>query len=383
MSSPIPYGERENLHREFKSAEALKNPEIIGRAVVAMLNAEGGVVWVGLREEGERAVAIEPIPDPDREGRRLHDYLVDAIEPSPLGTEVAVEPQKDDQGAVLSVKVRPQPDRKPYALLKGGRQFVIRVGARTRPMTRQEIFGASGYGGEKDSSREEERAAERLRRDRDEAQKGGKPLFWLGLEPAVEVTLDVQDRRLEDCLRDPLLSGNRLAGWNFASAEHRPIWKQGKLSTSPAEWRHVEIEQKGTLRFTAPLESLHWKGESQEIWPYILLEYPISALRIARYVYEGKFVGNERVLGDMALLGVRGWKLRSGSLGSGGRPKPYQDADDLVWPQPLVFQGEEIDREPDRCGFRLVERVYEAFGFRRDQIPKEFDQKSGRLILPE
>jgi hypothetical protein len=50
---------------------------------------------------------------------------------------------------------------------------------------------------------------------------------------------------------------------------------------------------------------------------------------------------------------------------------------------PLVFKAEEIEAEPDRCGCRLVERVYEGFGLGRDAIPREFDQEAGRLLLEE
>jgi hypothetical protein len=50
---------------------------------------------------------------------------------------------------------------------------------------------------------------------------------------------------------------------------------------------------------------------------------------------------------------------------------------------PLIFRFSEICALDDRCGYRRVERVYEAFGYRRDAIPKEFDSASGRLVLPE
>jgi hypothetical protein len=43
----------------------------------------------------------------------------------------------------------------------------------------------------------------------------------------------------------------------------------------------------------------------------------------------------------------------------------------------------EVRDHPDRCGFLLTSRVYEAFGFGLDQMPRELDQKAGRLILPE
>ena len=44
MTDRVPLGEKEDLHREFKSRDALKKPEIIAREVVAMLNADGGTV---------------------------------------------------------------------------------------------------------------------------------------------------------------------------------------------------------------------------------------------------------------------------------------------------------------------------------------------------
>jgi hypothetical protein len=68
----------------------------------------------------------------------------------------------------------------------------------------------------------------------------------------------------------------------------------------------------------------------------------------------------------------------------GAKPaKEYTTGDDLAWEDPLVFSLQEVIEEPDRCGFRLVRRVYEAFGFYEDAIPKEFDRKTGRLVLPE
>lgn len=48
---------------------------------------------------------------------------------------------------------------------------------------------------------------------------------------------------------------------------------------------------------------------------------------------------------------------------------------------PLFFAAQELESEPDRCAFRLVARVYEdAFGLLEDNIPRQFDRKSGRYI---
>ena len=120
MAEKIPLGKKENLHQEFKGREALKRPDVIAREVVAMLNAQGGVVWVGLRAECDRAVQVEPVLRAERERRRLRDYLVDTIEPSPAGDEVAVDVVAADRGEILHIEARPKPDRLPLLLLWRG-----------------------------------------------------------------------------------------------------------------------------------------------------------------------------------------------------------------------------------------------------------------------
>lgn len=384
MTERIPLGEREDLHREFKGRDALKKPETIAREVVAMLNAEGGVVWVGLRDEGDRAVAVEVVPDADQERRRLRDYLVDRIEPSPASGEVGIAiVVAEGQGEILRVDVNPQKERGPYAHLKeGGRFFLVRVDDRTRPMAREEIF-ARKLGEERHSAIE--RATDRLREDREKLGKKGAELFWLGIEPVRGIEFDLQDQRLVDFLTDPAQTGNRARGWSFARLAYPPRWSKDALASDPEDLRSVEIRRNGGLRFEAPLRSLHWKGEPRELWPYILLEYPVSAFRMARRIYEGHLRSEDLVLADVALTGLRGWKLRSGSPRTWDfqDPEEFTDANDLLFEKPLVFTFSDLDSEPDRCGYRLVERVYEAFGYGRDSIPPEFDQKTGRLVFSD
>ena len=141
MSERIPLGRKEDLHLEFTSADALRRPELIGREVAAMLNAEGGEVWVGFRDQEGTAVELEGVANPGREADALLGSLIDRLEPSPLPEEVRVEPVPLDQGlAVLRIRVDPRPERRPYALIRsGGRHFQVRVGSRIRPLARQEI----------------------------------------------------------------------------------------------------------------------------------------------------------------------------------------------------------------------------------------------------
>jgi schlafen family protein len=91
MNTKIPIGQRENQRLEFKSKDALRHLASVGRAVVAMLNSEGGDVWIGLKEVDGVAVTLEPIHNPDQEIKRLRDHFSDSIEPSPGPQEISFE----------------------------------------------------------------------------------------------------------------------------------------------------------------------------------------------------------------------------------------------------------------------------------------------------
>lgn len=385
MSEAIPLGARESQRLEFKRREALDRPEVVGRAVVAMLNAQGGTVWVGLREEQGRAVTVEPLSTPDGAQRQLLDYLVDAIEPVPSHREIELRQVHTDSGIILRIDARPEKSHRPYALLRsGGRLFVTRVADRVRPMTREEVLGLTKP---VLSDQALQHAMAKVLVDRTEAQRERRESFWLRLEPAVEVELDIQARQFAELLQEPRLSGNRESGWSFARRLHTPEVRRGKLLTNPADLDSVEIRRDGGLVFGLPLWRLHWKADDpREIWPFVLLEYPISAFRIARKIYEGKLQPRDLVVAELALFGISGWTLRPGSPGRWFRaeePGSFTESTDLTWERPLVFPFGEIDAEPDRCGYRLIERVYEAFGLRREAIPEEFDRTAGRLVLPE
>jgi hypothetical protein len=83
MQEAAPIGACEDHRTEFKRQDALRKLEPISHAVVSMLNAAGGNVWIGVIEQDERWVGVEPIADAENEARRLQDHLIATIEPSP------------------------------------------------------------------------------------------------------------------------------------------------------------------------------------------------------------------------------------------------------------------------------------------------------------
>ena len=388
MKTRIPLGEAEDLRLEFKSADSLEKPEAIGREVAAMLNSEGGDLWIGLGERDGVAVELQAISHPEKAAGSLNDSLVDRLEPSPLPEEVQIVPVSTGKGlSVLQVRVQ-RGQRGPYALLKNGaRSYQLRIGNRLRPMSREEIFGRSP---ERQASPDRiERAKRRVLDARDEAQKRGRGSMWLRIEPIEPIEVDIQSPLFEELLFDPTTTGNRRSGWHFVQASERPEIKKGRIAWKSGDDFSVDIEQDGVLTCLAPLESFHYMGEDGELWPLALLEYPISAFRLARTVYRDfEPSSSVDVLADIAFFGVRGSKLRGGSiLGRHWRRNAVreypEDEEDLTRPEPLVLSLSELLTEPDRCGFRLVRRVYEAFGYREREMPREYDRESGRLVLPE
>lgn len=400
MSDPIeiPLGRSESQRLEFKGAAALKRPERIGREVAAMLNSGGGEVWIGLGEEGSRAVRIEPIPRADREAKRLLDFLLDSLSPPVSAREVVVEtvPADSTQGQstgreVIRIVVTPDPSKRPYALTSSsGWLFVERVQDRLRPMTRDEVFGGAAKRVD-----ESEEAVGQVLAERRQAQEDRHPRLWIAVQPAGHLALEIGGSfydELNQLLEDPLRTGNRRSGWHFALSSDRPRLSSGQidwgLSNPELDVRQsARIIESGGLRFEVSLRRLRHKGEPDELWPVPLFEYPASAFRIASKIYQEKVEEGRTVVADLALFEARSSKLRPGAPGpfwSTDDAAVFDEAPDLLSDHPLVFTAGEVIENPDRCAFRLVRRVYEAFGLRQDAIlPGVYDPAAGRLVLED
>ena len=369
-----------------------------------MLNAGGGEIWIGVREERNRAIAIEGIPDADQECRNLRAYLSDIIEPSLAQGEVLVNAETWGSAKVLHIRACPANLRGPYAYLEnGGRYFVTRQGSHNRWMDREEILGQievthpQMLAALKAVSAEQKQAQEDL-------QEIDEGLFWLRLKPTEDLHLKLQNIEQSDLLLDPTASGNRRGGFvSFAAlAGFGP-----RLNRSTPGKVHLEVGRRGNtwlkifedggILFTAPLIDFLWPPRRPEdpkrlLWPYAVLEYPISVFRIATRIYSDphnlgiQIRGGTALIAHMAVFNLAGWALRPYSPRRWMYRSPesitYAKGEDFILERPLIFSLEELS-QPDACGFRLIQRLYEAYGFSREQIPEEFDQRAGRLILPE
>lgn len=386
----LPLGERESQSLEFKGRDALSDPKQIGAEVVAFLNCEGGDLWIGLRDESDRAVEIEGIEDVAREIRDLTNFLVDTIEPAPPPQEIEVRPvSAGSEGSVIRVRLQ-RGQHRPYALkgAHGARRFYTRIGTRIRSMSREELAAAfSGAGGDEDPAQEARRT---LIVEREELQKSGRDWFWIGIQPVRNLRLDIQDPALESYLTYPETIGVPLDRPSF-HVPFEPELKQGRL----VAWaipvaggdlvKETVLREDGGIRFRSVLHLLYYHGSRTRpgvISPDVLSSVPLSLFRLASAALEDEMQSTDRVVVDIALLGLGRDEVR---LLPGRAPLPErqagsfgQDEEDLTLIEPLVFTFSEVAETPGRCVFRLLRPVYESFGLREDSLPADLDPSAGR-----
>jgi hypothetical protein len=382
-------GKREDGHLEFKDAEVLRRPVNVAREVVGFLNADGGDVWIGVKEgEQGQAAELQPLPNPEAARRSIFDHLVGVIEPSFSQDEVAVT----CVGGLVRVAVS-KGAHPPYAVRDGGRRFLIRVDDRLNEMTREQIRDAftkeTGDAG-RDLSALKVDLRERLKVD---ALK--RDQLWLGLVPTERLTIDFSDESTKKLFwtwfTDPKATGNRKSGWSFDCdpSLQRPQFPGDRLvHGQDTDFIKTTISERGEVTFVVELSALsNIPVAKNQFQPYALLEYPVSVFRLMGQILD-RFSAkrtDSKVFAAFSMKGVQGWKLDPGSPREPTR-----------WPGPRIFERDvlQIDLErlefdaqmfvlhPDRCALRLIRLIYGSLGFEDNAIPSEFDQSRGVLSIP-
>jgi len=395
----IPLGQRESSVLEFKSREELKERKNLGKEIVAFLNTQGGDLYIGIREENEIAVAIEPIEDAENAALDLTNSLISRIEPTFAPGEVHVEVVSDKSGLdVIRIHVK-RGDFGPYALVKTkeAHRFFVRIGPRLREMTRRELAARFTEGSLGEDAVETTRHS--LLLERDEIQAEAKDQVWCAIQPVAEIDLNTGDPELARLLSDREAIGTPADAPSF-HVPFEPEVRQDRLTVrirppgeDPSEWaglKETTLRRDGGIRFRAVLHLLthHATGNTSEVInPETLIGLPLSLLRLAGVAFEDHLDENDRVVVDLALFGVGSeeYALFPSRWGLPRLPKEahfYEDGDDLTLTQPPVFTFGEIRESPERCTYRLMSLIYEAFGLREDAIPMEFDPRTGRPRVP-
>lgn len=379
MSTRPPLGQREDQHLEFKAMEVLRDPARIGREVVAMLNAKEGEVWIGIQEEDGIARAVQDVHDAHVSMERLREHLTDTIAPRPA-RELTLEVIEHAAGHCLRILVSPEPERQPYAqLAKGGQFYWQRIGSFLRPMTQEEVL-ARARG--KSISGSGERWIELQRKRASEGFKG----LWIALVPERTIAYATDKLRLEELVRDP--SETQSAGWSLFS----PWSVVDSLQGAGGGWivhqgdaLRSEIRRDGVLELTAQATALE-HGVRGVIDPRALMRLTLSFLQLAGKLLKGS--PETRIHLVAALFGARDLELRPfshdahgyGTQYPGHRHRRFEVARDLLLEPALVSLSELVDH-PQACGYRLLLRMYEGYGYEPDELPRELDRASGEIRL--
>jgi hypothetical protein len=408
MGIRVPIGICESQRLEFVDKKTLEDPQKIAREIVGMLNQEGGEIWIGIGGDSDGVGSeLQNIEEVDREVSRLLDVVLDRIEPAPLSAEVIIDKQGTEKRNVIRIRVEPILERRPYALLQqAGRHFVRRLGADNLYLSRfelEQLFSSSRI----PSS---EQPAWKLRiedliKDRASLIAQKPSSLWLRIVPVESVELVEKGReRLERLLRDPALSNNRRTGWNFTSRFHEPESDHDGLVTRRGDATEVRVRRHGEIRFRVTLIGCSWADRIGGRWPVgtdphrtfystSLIEYPVSVFRLAAEIFGDDMVFQPLMQDDSIFLidffvtGLDGWLLRPHDPEeiSSAITEPHEShrGSILTLEEPLRITAGELQSNPDRQGLRILRYFYRSFGFTESDIPRYFDQDTGRLKLPE
>lgn len=380
-------GARESEILELKRAAILDDLPKLVTVVVSMLNARGGTIWIGAEERDEVLVGFTEVRDAERHVRRIEDILVDTVEPPPAPGDVRVSRVDHASGPIIAIEVSSHVDGRPYSVLRDRvwRRYPIRVGARSRSMTREEIAAAfSGRAATEDVAATFEWAwgRELNRRER---------VLWVRaqLEPSLEIGTDRATRALlRRLVHEPAETGNRPMGWNFTSTLGAELdrKKEGIVVGGPEAdtWLVFEPER-GAIVFRVPIAHLEHRAQG-EIYPYALIENLVSLVRLAVRLYSEIGADDGRSLFvDAGLRGVSGLELRPGSpRGLAFTRGPKLAPEDSLRAGTTSEPFGVARQAPDRLGWRLAGRLYEAFGLWPDDMPQElWDDQRFALVFPD
>jgi hypothetical protein len=421
MSEPIvPLGQLEDQRLEFKSAKEIdalsRSKSDLGRTVVAMLNANGGVVWIGLAERDGRAADVENIANPSRARDAVENHLSSTIDPRLMPDEAIVEPVTFDSKTILRVLVK-EGRNKPYAFDRQRSPYYIRVGSRIRGMTREELREAFSVAESSDLAALEA-AKEKLRDRTAELKRKPDRLFWIGLIAVYgkedwKIGFDVEAVKERKLITDARATGSR-QGSVLATDRIDLATTQHSLSISNPNWGYLEVERAGRLEQGLPIERLWdrtFRNSGEEatglLHPIAWIENLAFPLRLAGAILAHsafRVRGSKRlplsvedlaqveVAVSVAMLHATGVRMRPhspdkiGYLAAEERVLPTNEGH---WHTEEVFSGSDLAANPDRCAFQLTKNFYTEFQFSPldvrggDGIPLQFDRVSGRLILPE
>jgi hypothetical protein len=149
----------------------------------------------------------------------------------------------------------------------------------------------------------------------------------------------------------------------------------------------LTVLSNGHMQFKSPLDRVFcWKQSDAErtvrprLWPYAVVEYPVTFLRLYKNLLNLFNVGATEFVALMVYINVKDFYLPEGP------PEATFFDMQLTASKPFVGSKIEIERsvghdfDPDRVAFELLRLLYAEFKLPESAIPF-FDGKSGKFEL--
>lgn len=417
----------ERQHLEFKSTlnhqDDSDRLELL-RDIVSLANAGGGYLIIGIRDDGKgHAQRYEPdmIGDTQRIKQAINSLCLEHIRDRIDGLEIRLRTVR--RNPLVFVRI-PTSIRIPHMVtFQNHTDFYTRYEDGKREMTLSEIREAFNRefialrlsriesqlqtivrtaAPPQQVKREEEiqegiaprflsiedgniLADETFRRFSKEV--GGQPLFRVSVTPTSPKVdlIDVDSEPMRTLINNP--PGSRRAGWNMEATYGQIKRFADGIRRGDRDEEYLELLSNCHMEFWTPLnENFCWRQSPEEfnrrprLYPYPVVEYPTTFLRLYRAVVDSLITSNDFIV-DLCYLNLTGYILAPdapneiGFMSADTYSKPFEDKH-LRVPRKTI----KIDFDPDQTAYELIRTVYAAFGFDESAIP--FFTGEGRFDFP-
>jgi hypothetical protein len=166
-------------------------------------------------------------------------------------------------------------------------------------------------------------------------------------------------------------------GWNMNNLANQHVQSETGVTWGSAIHNLLTVERKGHMQFVAQMDNrqFFWLQSDEErskmprLYPYALIEYPFSFLRLYKEILEKIDIQASQVIITLCYINIRGMVIALGN--------PNSAAFDLPGMRSERFRQNEIEfkrvisnpfNEHDVVR-DLASNLYEAFGLPGDQLP--------------
>lgn len=372
----IAAGVRESTTLEFKREMYRRNAkhtrEML-RDVAAMANAEGGVLIIGMKEDGQgTAQQLIPVPDAEAEANRLVQLCLAHISERIPGLQA--RPVPINGGDVVVVRV-PRSYRRPHMItFEGVTDFWVRHDRQKSRMSVAELRTAVM------ATEDAEMKAQRFGKSRIANALNRRAVIMLGATPLLleDGRVSVDDARLPRLLRQPP-TFRPLVGAALSTplCDVHPTLR-GLAGVTPGI-QELEIFRNGHvefLRFQRELVLEQLQGlPHPTLLEWVVAEYIRNFMHFVAALRDITEIVDPYVV-RVAVFNCRGVTMAEAGfdvLGH-GNIKEWSEGDHLIL-DPIITHADEAG---DRAAQRIADRFWNAFHFNR--CP--FFLEDGRFHIP-